>query len=118
MAIQALLLTALFAIAADSARAQGTPPPRTWTTCAACHAPGAGAVAPSLLGVVGRQAGTVPGFNYSKAMKAAGFKWDEATLTAFLRDPQAAVPGNRMPAAGVSDPAELAQLVHFLHTLR
>jgi cytochrome c len=67
---------------------------------------------------VGRKSGSVPGFNYSKAMKNANVVWNEESLTAFLSDPQKAVPGNRMPFAGVSDPGDLAQLVKYLKALQ
>ena len=98
---------------------QAVQPPKTWTTCAACHsAQGAAAIGPPLGGVVGRKAGSAPGFGYSRAMKSAGITWDDKSLAAFLADPQEAVPGNRMPFAGVPDPAEVAQLVKYLKTLR
>jgi cytochrome c len=104
---------------ASVARAQAVDPPKTWATCAACHAAqGAAAIGPPLGGVLGRRAGSVPGFGYSRAMKTAGITWNEEALTAFLRDPQQAVPGNRMPFAGVSDPGEVADLVKYLKALR
>ena len=59
--------------------------------CRACHQIGASAknlVGPQLNGIVGRKAGTVDGFNYSEANKAAGAKglvWDEATLSSISR---------------------------------
>lgn len=94
-------------------------PPKTWTTCAACHsAQGAAAIGPPLGGVVDRKAGSAPGFGYSRAMKNAPITWDERSLTAFLSDPQQVVPGNRMPFAGIPDPAEVAELVKYLKTLR
>ena len=96
-----------------------TNPPKTWTTCAACHAAqGAAALGPSLNGVVGRKSGSVPGFAYSRAMRSASITWDERSLLDFLADPQKVVPGNRMPFAGVPDSSEAAELVHYLKTLR
>jgi cytochrome c len=98
---------------------QAVEAPGTWATCAACHsAQGSAAIGPSLSGVAGRKAGSVPGFGYSRAMKNAGITWDDKSLAAFLSDPQQAVPGNRMPFAGVPDPAEVAELVRYLKTLR
>jgi cytochrome c len=94
-------------------------PPKTWATCAACHAvQGAAALGPSLNGVLGRKSGSVPGFAYSRAMKSASITWDEKSLQAFLADPQKVVPGNRMPFAGVPEPSEATELVHYLKTLR
>lgn len=115
------LVFAAFAAAVMS-YAHGQPtvqPPKTWTTCAACHsAQGAAAIGPPLGGVVGRKAGSAPGFGYSRAMKDANIIWDDKSLSAFLRDPQQAVPGNRMPFAGVPDSSEVTELVKYLKTLR
>lgn len=107
------------AMLASLVHAQTVVPPKTWTTCAACHgADGRGGIGPALTGVAGRKAGSVAGFGYSRAMKNAGLTWDDTALARFITDPQAAVPGNRMPFAGMQDPAEVAELVTFLKTLR
>lgn len=114
-----LLLSACAPAFMNLAHGQSSVLPKTWATCAACHAAqGAAAIGPPLAGVVGRKAGTLPGFGYSRAMKNAPITWDDKSLAAFLTDPQQAVPGNRMPFAGVSDPAEVAELVRYLKTLR
>lgn len=83
--------------------------------CAMCHAPESGA-APSLDGVVGRKAGTLPGFAYSPAMKASGLTWTPANLDAFLDDPGKKVPGTMMMIPG-PDPAERADIIAYLATL-
>ncbi|MFS2162602.1 c-type cytochrome [Variovorax sp. Varisp62] len=118
--MRTLLLAACAAAFMNLAQAQpAVQPPKTWTTCAACHAAqGAGAIGPPLVGVVGRKAGSSPGFGYSRAMKNAQITWDDKSLAAFLSDPQQAVPGNRMPFGGVPDPGEVAELVRYLKTLR
>ena len=66
--------------------------------CALCHAAAAGVTqqGPSLAGVVGRRAGSVAGFNYSKALSGSGLTWDAPTLDRFLTDPGATVPGTTM----------------------
>ena len=88
-----------------------TPPDpgaRAYQRCAACHAhaPGRdGCAGPALRGVVGRRAGSAPGFAYSDAMRAAGRRglvWDETTLDRFLTDPEGVVPGTDMPYQGGS----------------
>lgn len=89
--------------------------------CKACHQIGAtakNAVGPNLTGVVGRAAGTVEGFNYSDAMKASGKTWDEATLKAYLTDPKAVVPGNKMVFMGIKDAADLDNLVEYIKTAK
>jgi cytochrome c len=88
--------------------------------CSICHAitantPGIG---PSLAGVVGRKAGSLPHYAYSSAMKAAAFQWTPAKLTAYVQAPQKVVPGDKMPYAGLKDPAKVADLVAYLATLK
>jgi cytochrome c len=87
--------------------------------CAACHTTdGANRVGPGLGGIVGRKAGTAPGFRYSDAMKNSGLVWDDKSLDAYLEAPQKAVPGNRMPYAGLKDATDRADLVGYLATLK
>lgn len=90
-----------------------------FAACAACHAPDhAIRVGPGLEGIVGRKAGTVPGFRYSNAMKNSGIVWDDKSLNAYLEAPQKAVPGNRMPYPGLKDATDRADLVGYLATLK
>lgn len=87
--------------------------------CAACHATDhANRVGPGLEGIVGRKAGTAPGFRYSNAMKKSGIVWDDRWLNAYLESPQKAVPGNRMPYPGLKDATDRADLVAYLATLK
>ncbi len=87
--------------------------------CAACHATDhANRVGPGLEGIVGRKAGTVPGFRYSDAMKKFGIVWDVKILDAYLESPQQVVPGNRMPYAGLKNPTDRTDLVAYLATLK
>jgi cytochrome c len=85
--------------------------------CVACHSvePGVHLTGPSLAGVLGRRAATVPGFSrYSEALKAANVVWDVATLERWLEDPQAVVPGNLMTFAGLKDERQRADVVAYL----
>jgi cytochrome c len=87
--------------------------------CAVCHATDhANRVGPGLEAIIGRTAGTVPGFSYSRAMKKSGIVWDTKTLDAYLESPQQVVPGNRMPYAGLKNPTERADLVAYLASLK
>jgi len=87
--------------------------------CAMCHSdlPGKNGIGPSLFGVVGRDAGSAPGFKYSAAMKAAG-KWTPERLDAFIAAPKAVVPGTAMPFGGLKDAAKRADIVAYLSTLK
>jgi cytochrome c len=84
--------------------------------CAACHKLDAGSngVGPSLHGIFERKAGELADFRYSPALKRSGIAWSPETLEAYLTDPQALVPGNRMPYAGMADPQGRADLIAYL----
>ncbi len=89
--------------------------------CYICHSNTKGAanrMGPNLYGVVGRKAGTCPGYAYSSAMKNAGFVWAVPKLDAYLADPQKVVPGNSMPLAGIADAGQRADIVAYLATLK
>jgi len=88
--------------------------------CATCHTnePNRNSVGPSLYGVIGRHAGSAPGFDYSQAMKAAPIVWDDDTLDRYLSDPKAVVPGNKMPYQGVKKPDQRREIIAYLNTLR
>jgi cytochrome c len=64
-------------------------------------------------GVVGRLSGTVPGYNYSPALRNAKVVWSEANLDKWLTDPQEFVPGTKM-FYEVNNPQDRADLIAFL----
>jgi len=86
--------------------------------CAVCHSvDGTDSVGPSLKGVLGRGAGSIEGFRYSRALRNSRLVWDAATLGRFLTDPQGLIPGNLMPFAGLADAKARADLISYLATL-
>jgi cytochrome c len=105
----ALTLTASVAGAADAAHGK-----IVFQTCAACHSEKPNAIGPSLRGVYGRKAGSLPDFRYSNAMLHANIVWDDANLRDYLANPQAKVRGNRMPFGGLNDPQDIADVIAFL----
>lgn len=85
--------------------------------CGACHVLNGAGQGPSLVGVVGRKAGAVTGFNYSDAMKASGLTWTPANLDRFVSGPTKLVPGTAMRAM-VPDPIERRDLIAYLASLK
>jgi cytochrome c len=87
--------------------------------CGICHTvqPGRNMVGPSLFGVVGRPAGTIPGFHYSPANKTSGLTWDAATLDRYLTSPSTIVPHTIMTYAGLKDAQKRADLIAYLSTV-
>jgi cytochrome c len=114
-AIAALSMTLLLV---GSARADGDAArgEARFQDCVACHRLDAGGnnVGPSLHGIFTRKAGELADFRYSPAMKRSGIVWTPETLGQFIADPQAMVPGNRMPFAGLASAGDRADLIAYL----
>ena len=85
--------------------------------CIACHSPDANRAGPLHRGVVGRRAGSLPDYNYSKALQSAGFVWSDQTLDRWLTNPQALVPGQKMNFK-VAKAEDRADIIAYLKTLR
>jgi Raf kinase inhibitor-like YbhB/YbcL family protein len=75
-----------------------------------------GGQGPLLAGVIGRAAGSVASFGYSKALRASGLTWDAATLDQFLSRPSLLVPGTNMPLP-VPNLEDRQDLIAYLGTL-
>ena len=89
--------------------------------CSVCHSIVVGAkggIGPTLYGVIDRKAGSLPGYNYSGAMKALGYIWSEAKLKAYLPAPQQAVRGTKMTFGGIKDSKKVDDVVAYLATLK
>jgi cytochrome c oxidase assembly protein subunit 11 len=87
------------------------------TTCSACHALDHNKVGPMLEGIVGRTAGSVPGYPYSAALAHAGVVWNADTLDKWLANPQAFIAGAEMPFH-LSDPLRRRDVIAYLATLK
>lgn len=89
------------------------------TYCSECHSAreGKDKKGPSMFAVVGRPTATIAGFNYSDALKRAGFNWTAENLDAYMAEPGKRVPGGKMKFDGVASAAERADLLAYLETL-
>ena len=114
--MRALLAGALALCVALSAEAapDATRGEQIYARCLACHALTFDRVGPRHCGLLGRRAGSVPGFDYSPAMKNSKITWNEKTLDRFLMNPLDMVPGTTMTYAGVPDAKDRADLIAYL----
>lgn len=113
-----LAAAAIFAATVPYARGQDAAAgEKTYAQCRACHQVGETAkntVGPMLNGIVGQKAGEREGYSYSAAMKSSGLSWDEQTISEYLQNPRAKVPGTKMVYAGLKDEKRIADLIAFL----
>lgn len=102
------------------ARAQDVEAGKTvFKRCSACHnaESDSNKIGPTLKGVVGRNAGSLPGFSFSQKMKEAGANglvWNEAALAEFLASPKTKVPGNSMTFAGLRNSDDVKNVIAYL----
>jgi len=108
-AVVLMAVAAMPAFAADANHGKAV-----FQTRAACHSDKPDAIGPSLRGVYGRKSAALPDFRYSNAMMRANLTWDDANLKAYIRDPQATVKGNRMPFGGLSNAADIDDVIAYL----
>jgi cytochrome c len=85
--------------------------------CRTCHSTDEGdnRLGPSLHDIVGREAGSIDGYDYSSALDSSDMVWNSEKLDAFIADPQKVVPGNEMrPFGGIADPEIRSAIVDHL----
>ena len=92
------------------------------TKCTVCHSTEPGnnrnRPGPTLFGLIGRKAGSVPDFHYSPANLASHKVWDEPTLEAYLVDPRSVIPGTKMAFTGIPNASDRANLIAYIETLK
>ena len=86
--------------------------------CVACHTLGAeqaNRAGPTLAGVFGRRIATLPGYNFSKALKRLDIVWTPETVSRLFEiGPSAYTPGTKMPEQRIGSEQDRAALVKFL----
>ncbi|MCK0068261.1 c-type cytochrome [Kordiimonas laminariae] len=112
-AVAALATVASVSSFAEGDAAKGE---KVFRKCKACHTLEAGKnrVGPSLSGFIGRKAGGLDGYKYSKAMKAADFVWDDANFSEYMKSPRKFVKGTKMAFVGLKKPQDVADLLAYL----
>ena len=90
---------------------------KVYQDCMICHALDQNEIGPRHRDVFGNKAASVPGYDYSAALKGSNIVWNETTLDKWLSDPQALVPGTKM-AFSVDDVQDRADVIAFLKAAR
>ena len=86
--------------------------------CRACHKlDGSNATGPHLDGVVGREIGSVGGFNYSGNLQQVGDAWTPEHLNTFLENPKGAAPGTTMSFNGLPKAEDRAAVIAYLQSV-
>jgi len=94
---------------------------KVFFVCRACHEIGPGAkiaIGPALNGIVGRKAGTFPGFAYSDANKSSGIVWTAEELNRYLANPQKVVPQTKMAFPGLPSEQKRKDVIAYLEQFK
>ena len=105
----------IMALFASASAAEGA---KVFKKCAACHSikeGGANKIGPALWGVLGRTAGSVPGYKYSKAMAAHGKNWSFEEMNGFLIKPKDWIKGTKMSFAGLKNAKDRAAVILYMN---
>ena len=92
---------------------------KVFKKCSACHqiaASGKNMIGPNLWSVIGRNAGSVSDYKYSKAMVAYGKKWTFEEMNSYLIKPQAYIKGTKMAFAGLRKEKDRASVILYMNS--
>ena len=92
---------------------------KVFKKCTACHMIAAGGknmIGPNLWSVIGRQAGVVSDYKYSKAMIAYGKEWTFEEMNSYLIKPQAYIKGTKMAFAGLRKEKDRASVILYMNS--
>ena len=105
----------IMALFASTNAAEGA---KVFKKCAACHSineGGANKIGPALWGVLGRNAGSVPDYKYSKALATHGKNWSFEEMNGFLIKPKDWIKGTKMSFAGLKNEKERAAVILYMN---
>jgi len=105
----------IMALFASTSVAEGA---KIFKKCAACHSiaeGGGNKIGPALWGVLGRPAGSIPDYKYSKAMAAHGKNWSFEEMNGFLIKPKDWIKGTKMSFAGLKKAKERAAVILYMN---
>ena len=105
----------IMALFASTSAAEGA---KIFKKCAACHSiaeDGANKIGPALWGVLGRPAGSIPDYKYSKAMAAHGKNWSFEEMNGFLIKPKDWIKGTKMSFVGLKKAKERAAVILYMN---
>ena len=105
----------VMALFASTSAAEGA---KIFKKCAACHSineGGGNKIGPALWGVLGRSAGSAPGYKYSKAMAAHGKNWSFEEMNGFLIKPRDWIKGTKMSFAGLKKAEDRAAVILYMN---
>jgi cytochrome c len=96
----------------------GDPGAEVFRACVACHTLQAGQgprAGPTLDGIFGRRIATLPGYNFSEALKRLDIVWTPETVSKLFEvGPMTYTPGTKMPEQTIGSAQDRAALVRFL----
>ena len=105
----------IMALFASVSAAEGA---KVFKKCAACHSiaeGGANKIGPALWGVIGRKAGSVPDYKYSKALAAHSKNWSFEEMNGFLIKPKDWIKGTKMSFAGLKNAKDRASVILYMN---
>ena len=105
----------IMALFASTSAVEGA---KVFKKCAACHSiaeGGGNKIGPALWGVLGRPAGTIPDYKYSKAMAAHGKNWSFEEMNGFLIKPKGWIKGTKMSFAGLKKAKDRAAVILYMN---